>query len=75
VQPKNGTAGGYWVVFLFERRIIVDRSARAEQAQLSPYNNHLLDESTVKIWREIPGHHSGETCRGLQGIPCDDHGH
>jgi hypothetical protein len=42
LQP-SGNAGGYWVVFLFERRIIVYRSARAEQAQQSPHNNHLLE--------------------------------
>jgi hypothetical protein len=34
-------AGGYWVVFLFERRITVYRLMRAEQVEPSPYNHHL----------------------------------
>jgi integrase/recombinase XerD len=38
-----GSAGGYWVVFLFERRITVYRLMRAEQGEPLPYNHHLRD--------------------------------
>ena len=42
VQP-TGNAGGYWVVFLFERRITVYRLVRAEQVEPLPYNHHLQE--------------------------------